>query len=86
MYCAGNICSPHMFLGSEAPRYHTAIKGLLGAYCALIVFTVAYWMLCLTQNRLRDRKHEEGATLLQEGLEGFDDLTDKENHHFRYRL
>lgn len=75
-----------MFLASEAPRYRTAIKGLLGAYCALIVFTIAYWIMCMTQNRLRNRKHEEGATLLQEGLEGFDDLTDKENHHFRYRL
>lgn len=85
-YCAGNICSPHMFLGSEAPRYPTAIKGLLGAYCALIVFTAVYWLLCLTQNKMRNRKGERGEGLLQEGMEGFDDITDNENHHFRYRL
>lgn len=85
MYCAGNICSPHMFLASEAPRYHTAIKGLLGGYVALIVFTLSYWALCMWENKARDRKGERGHDLLQEGMEGFDDLTDKENHHFRFR-
>lgn len=85
MYCAGNIAGPHMFLDSEAPRYPTAIKGLLGAYAAMVVFTITYWALCWTNNKRRDRRGER-ADQVQEGLEGFDDLTDRENHHFRYRL
>ncbi|KAF7192194.1 putative transporter [Pseudocercospora fuligena] len=86
MYCAGNIGSPHMFLDSEVPRYPTAIKGLLGAYAAVVVFTAIYWAMCWTSNKRRDRRGERGENLMQEGLEGFDDLTDRENHHFRYRL
>ncbi|KAF2167326.1 hypothetical protein M409DRAFT_53930 [Zasmidium cellare ATCC 36951] len=85
MYCAGNIAGPHLFLDSEVPRYPTAIKGLLGAYAAMIVFTAAYWAICAASNKTRDRRGER-ADLVQEGLEGFDDLTDGENHHFRYRL
>lgn len=85
MYCAGNIAGPHMFLDSEAPRYPTAIKGLLGAYAAMVVFATAYWGICWFENRRRERKGER-ADLVQEGLEGFDDLTDWENQHFRYRL
>lgn len=86
MYCAGNIAGPHLFLDRESPRYPTAIKGLLGAYVAMIVFAASYWALCWTSNKSRDRKGERGANLEVEGLEGFDDLTDRENHHFRYRL
>ena len=86
MYCAGNIAGPHLFLSEEVPRYPTAIKGLLGAYCAVIAFAFGYWLLCFSGNKIMDRKGERGDTLLQEGMEGFEDLTDKENHHFRYRL
>lgn len=85
-YCAGNIGGPRLFLDSEVPRYPTAIKGLLGAYAALIVFTILYWALCWTTNRQRDRHRERGADFLAEGMEGFEDLTDRENHHFRYKL
>ncbi|KAK4500651.1 hypothetical protein PRZ48_008840 [Zasmidium cellare] len=85
MYCAGNIAGPHLFLDSEVPRYPTAIKGLLGAYAAMIVFTTAYWGICAASNKRRNRKGER-ADLVQEGREGFEDLTDGENHHFRYRL
>lgn len=85
MYCAGNIAGPHLFLDTEVPRYPTAIQGLLGACAAMIVFTAAYWAICFASNKARDRRGER-ADLVQEGLEGFDDLTDGENHHFRYRL
>ncbi|USW58155.1 Putative major facilitator superfamily, MFS transporter superfamily [Septoria linicola] len=86
MYCAGNIAGPHLFLDAESPRYPTAIKGLLGAYVAMIVFTMAYWAICITSNKQRDRRHERGMTTIAERFEGFDDLTDRENQHFRYRL
>lgn len=86
MYCAGNIAGPHLFLDEESPRYPTAIKGLLGAYVAMILFAFAYWGLCLASNKARDKKGERGETEVAEELEGFDDLTDCENLHFRYRL
>lgn len=85
-YCAGNIGGPHLFLDSEVPRYPTAIRGLLGAYVSLIVMAIGYWAWCWTANKQRDRQGTHGENLAVEGLEGFDDLTDGENKHFRYRL
>lgn len=84
-YCAGNIAGPHLFLPEEAPRYKTAIKGLLASYGAAMVLQTVYMCLCYMHNKSRDRRdlHAHDA---QEAFEGFEDFTDKENKHFRYRL
>ncbi|KIW41001.1 uncharacterized protein PV06_06598 [Exophiala oligosperma] len=84
-YCGGNIIGPHLFLPDEVPRYFTAIKGLLGTYCALIFFQVIYTSWCWFDNRARDKKGLH-AQRVEELFEGFDDLTDKQNVHFRYKL
>ncbi|KAH8893595.1 MFS transporter [Thozetella sp. PMI_491] len=85
-FVGGNIAGPHMFLASESPRYPTAIKGLLGTYCAAIFFQVLYSIWCWVENRRREKMGLRAEALDAEWLEGFDDLTDKENKHFRYRL
>lgn len=85
-YVAGNIVGPHMFLTSESPRYATAIKGLLGTYCAVIFFQAVYTFWCWAENRRRDKLGVPVVAFEQELLEGFDDLTDRENVHFRYKL
>lgn len=86
LYCVGNLSSPHLFLPREAPRYKTAIRGLVGIYCVAMFLQMVYMAWCYVNNKSRDRK--AGAAELQtEGdLEGFEDFTDKENKHFRYRL
>ncbi len=85
IYCAGNIAGPHIFLPSQAPRYFGAVKGLLVAYCIAAGLQVVYSLVCYMENKRRDR---EGLVADQEieALEGFGDLTDKENVHFRYRI
>ncbi|KIX03614.1 uncharacterized protein Z518_07167 [Rhinocladiella mackenziei CBS 650.93] len=85
-YCAGNITGPHLFLPSESPRYFTAIRGLLGTYCALVFFQVIYSTWCYFENKARDRKGLHAERIQEELLEGFDDLTDKQNLHFRYKI
>ncbi|EXJ91389.1 hypothetical protein A1O1_04501 [Capronia coronata CBS 617.96] len=85
-YCAGNIAGPHLFLATEVPRYFTAIKGLLGTYCALIFFQVIYTTWCVLENRRRDKRGLHARRQEEELLEGFDDLTDKQNVHFRYTI
>ncbi|KAH0841553.1 hypothetical protein FOPE_07102 [Fonsecaea pedrosoi] len=85
-YCAGNIAGPHLFLPSEEPRYFTAIKGLLGTYCALCFLQVIYTTLCYFENRSRDARGLHAERQQEELLEGFDDLTDKQNLHFRYKI
>ncbi|KAH8658442.1 MFS transporter [Xylariales sp. PMI_506] len=85
-YVAGNIVGPHLFLATESPKYPTAIKGLLGAYCAVIFFQGLYTLWCWLENKRRDRLGMRAEALEDELLEGFEDVTDKENEHFRYTL
>jgi hypothetical protein len=87
LYCAGNIAGPHLFLSSEAPRYPTAIKGLAGSYAGAMGLQIIYTSYCFFENRKKEKKgllHESNST--EEAMEGFDDLTDKQNRHFRYRI
>ncbi|KAI2621964.1 MFS general substrate transporter [Hypomontagnella submonticulosa] len=85
-FVVGNIIGPHLFLPWELPRYPTAIKGLLGTYCAVVLFQGLYILWCWLDNRERDRLGLHTEVAEAEQLEGFEDLTDKENKHFRYKL
>lgn len=86
VYAGGNIAGPHLFLPTEAPRYFSAIRGLLGTYCALIALQVVYTAWVYASNRSRDKKGLHAERREEELLEGFDDLTDKQNIHFRYKV
>ena len=77
--------SPHLFLPKEAPRYPSAIWGLLGTYIALIVLQTVYTSWCWIENKRRDKQGFHGE-MEEELLQGFDDMTDKQNKHFRYHL
>lgn len=76
-----------MFLASEAPRYPTAIKALAGAYGAAMGLQIIYTAYCYVENRNKAKKGLlTEADFKQEALESFDDLTDKQNRHFRYKI
>lgn len=51
----------------------------------LIALQVVYSTWCYFDNKARDRKGFH-AHLREEQLEGFEDLTDKQNLHFRYKI
>ncbi|CAI7598921.1 unnamed protein product [Penicillium glandicola] len=86
-YCAGNIAGPHLFLASEAPRYPTAIKGLAGSYAAAMGLQIIYTGYCYFENRSKQNKGIlDDVNFNEEAMEGFEDLTDKQNKHFRYRI
>jgi hypothetical protein len=82
VFAAGNIVGPHLFFAREAPRYPSAIKGLLGCYCVAIALQVAYLALCQWENKRRDAKGYH-AQVETEAMEGFEDRTDLENKNFR---
>ena len=87
LYCAGNIAGPHLFLANEAPRYPTAIRGLAGAYVGAMGLQIIYTTYCWFDNRKKQRQGLlDGASSGEEAMESFEDLTDKENKHFRYSL
>ncbi|RDW59325.1 putative Mfs allantoate transporter [Aspergillus mulundensis] len=89
LYCAGNIAGPHFFLPDETPRYSTAIKGLAGSYAGAMGLQVIYTVYCAWENRRKQRVgllDEARANATEVAMEGFEDLTDKENRHFKYRI
>lgn len=86
-YAGGNIAGANLFFANEAPRYFSALTGLITCYCGAIAIALALRQYMWWENRRRDSLlgASEGADT--EGiLEGFEDQTDKANLHFRYGL
>ncbi|KAF4633548.1 hypothetical protein G7Y89_g4580 [Cudoniella acicularis] len=92
MYCVGQIVGPQCFKSSEAPGYHSGIVAMLVGFILNIVFNLALRVLYQLENRKRDRalegKSEEEIEALREEsrVQGFENVTDKENVFFRYVL
>ncbi|KAK7192125.1 MFS general substrate transporter [Paraphaeosphaeria sporulosa] len=84
-YAAGNIAGANIFFAREAPRYYSALTGLIACYCGMVVVAgfLGGWMAW--ENKSRDRKYGQGEDE-RAIVEGFEDKTDKEATHFRYAL
>ena len=90
-YAAGNIVGANIFFDHEAPRYFSAIIGLCVCYASMIVLGLVLRQYMWWENRRRDRKMGVGERTVngadeQAMREGFKDLTDMQNQHFRYCL
>ena len=76
-YCAGCIGGPQAWF--KPPRYFEGVVLGIVTWCLLIVAVIAYWWLCLKENKRRDR---EGWFTQQ--YEKGQDVTDKQDLSFRY--
>ncbi|KAK5698370.1 hypothetical protein LTR17_023705 [Elasticomyces elasticus] len=90
-YAAGNIAGANIFDSREAPRYFSALTGMIVCYCATIALAGVLWIYMAWENKRRDKKLGEGEQTVtgaeeQAVLDGFRDRTDKENNGFRYGL
>lgn len=90
-YAGGNIAGANIFFAKEAPRYFSALTGLIVCYCGIVVVVLALRQYMWWENRRRDKRLGGGLASTEgadaEGiLEGFTDQTDKANLHFRYGL
>lgn len=95
-YAGGNIAGANIFFAREAPRYMSALTGLMVCYVGMIVINLALRQYMWMENRRRDRimgaaggSGEEGGSgeVDEQGvLEGFKDVTDMKGLHFRYCL
>jgi hypothetical protein len=84
-YAAGNIAGANLFFAREAPRYFSALTGLIVCYCAMVVIAafLAGWMWM--ENKRRDRLY--GVAEDEQAVEdGFMNQTDGQAKHFRYAL
>ncbi|KAI7397116.1 MFS general substrate transporter [Hortaea werneckii] len=89
-YAGGNIVGSNIFDNREAPRYFSALTGLIVCYCGIIVLAGFLWLYMWAENKRRDRKLDGEETNRdaeeQAILEGFKDRTDKQSKGFRYSL
>ncbi|KAG7293951.1 hypothetical protein NEMBOFW57_004012 [Staphylotrichum longicolle] len=86
-YCVSNIVSPQVFLARESPRYPTGIAVCLAMYgINILVFSLLY-VLYSRDNKQRDAN--DGGGEVDEDMElvnGFADMTDRQNQSLRYKL
>lgn len=90
-YAAGNIIGAQIFFTREAPRYQSAIIALCICYGAIIVLGGVMRQYMWWENRRRDKAMGVGERTVngadeQAMQEGFKDVTDLQNKHFRYCL
>ncbi|KIV89789.1 hypothetical protein, variant [Exophiala mesophila] len=95
IYAAGNIAGANIFFAREAPRYFSAMTGLLVSYAGIIVIAVALRFTYMWDNRSRDKLCAERESFVpwdgktadpRAVVDGFNDLTDKQSKYFRYAL
>ncbi|KAJ4315957.1 hypothetical protein N0V84_008091 [Fusarium piperis] len=80
-YCIGNIAGPLLFHARYAPRYGESFIGILIFFATLAGLSFGLRFFLERRNKRRDEKY--GVPDFQDGLE---DITDKENKSFRYKL
>ena len=90
LYAAGNVAGANIFFEREAPRYYSALTGLLICYAGIIVLSSVAYVSMRVENVRRDRRmapEESGSGRDQAAvLDGFKDMTDTESRNFRYAL
>lgn len=82
-YCLGNFIGPFFFITGQAPRYNLGVGMMFFCIGIQVLSISSIWLLLLHRNKSRAANLSEREIL--EGYEnGFRDMTDLENIHFRY--
>ncbi|XXG98391.1 hypothetical protein Hte_004714 [Hypoxylon texense] len=91
-YCVGQIAGPQFFKSKEAPAYHNGIVAMLCGFILNLVLNQILRFIYVRENKRRDKalegKSEDEITDMsrESELQGFEDVTDKNNVMFRYAL
>jgi ACS family allantoate permease-like MFS transporter len=99
-YCIGNAAGPFMWQAQYKPRNHVpwAIIGVCYACCMFLVLAIRYILSAENKRRDRSPKEENNSDIYIEVVDSdgniksvrvekeFLDLTDRQNHDFRYVL
>ncbi|KAK6220715.1 hypothetical protein LQW54_001906 [Pestalotiopsis sp. IQ-011] len=83
-YAAGNLIGPQTFVAEQAPKYTTGVVTMLACYCASMVVLGAYWALSTWENRRRDRRYGKPEAVHAGTVDGFVDMSDRDQQDFRY--
>lgn len=84
-WAAGNAIGPQIFRDKDAPRYYLAFAIILGCFGLCVLILIALRTYYVLQNRKRDAKIASGEVVPDVNFtHAFEDITDRENPHFRY--
>ncbi|KAG2223093.1 hypothetical protein INT45_008941 [Circinella minor] len=81
-YTIGNFVGPLMMVQSQAPLY---IGGMIGYIAANVICIVVFWLARRNMDNINKERLARGITNVRGG-EQMEDLTDRENPNFIYRL
>ncbi|KAF3061967.1 hypothetical protein GL218_04218 [Daldinia childiae] len=91
-YCIGQIAGPQFFVSKEAPAYRGGIVAMLCGFILNLVLNQVLRLLYILENKKRDKmlegksEDELDAMEKESNLQGFEDVSDKNNAMFRYAL
>ncbi|KAJ5337154.1 uncharacterized protein N7506_005176 [Penicillium brevicompactum] len=84
-WAAGNAVGPQVFRDKDAPRYYLAFSILIGCFGLVVITLLCLRLWYSIQNRKRDAKIASGEVVPDVNFtHAFEDITDRENPHFRY--
>lgn len=84
-WAAGNAVGPQVFRDKDAPRYYLAFSILIGCFGLLMIILFCLRLWYSIQNRKRDARVASGEVVADVNFtHAFEDITDRENPHFRY--
>ncbi|KAJ6031946.1 hypothetical protein N7540_002678 [Penicillium herquei] len=90
LYAGGNVAGANIFFSREAPRYFSALTGLLICYAGIFVLSAVAYIAMRWSNIQREKAtatSEVSDDLNSSAiLDGFKDMTDMEAKNFRYAL
>jgi hypothetical protein len=81
-YCVGMIAAPQFFKSSQAPGYEEGFRMMIVTWALLMVLPQILKFYYDRENKRRDKLY--GAELKNNEEEEFHDLTDMQQHGFRY--
>ncbi|KAJ5932838.1 hypothetical protein N7516_007327 [Penicillium verrucosum] len=83
-FCVGNLIGPQLFQASDAPSYNAANITLIVTMSAVVLLAFALRQLTVWENAKRDREQAGSEDTASTADLAFIDLTDIQNHRFRY--
>ncbi|KAJ5932127.1 hypothetical protein N7516_006616 [Penicillium verrucosum] len=83
-YTVGNIIGPQLVKSNTKSQHYPELwTGMIICYCITIAAAVVLYFVLRRENRIRESLEVDEV---QRDKIAFDDLTDKQNHFFRYAL
>lgn len=83
-YCLGNFIGPFFFVADQAPKYDLGVGMMFFCVGVQVLSISAIWVLLARRKKVRNLANTSEREMMEGYENGFRDLTDLQNTHFRY--